>query len=58
MKYRISYEVDRVVGTQHYLVEAKNEKQALEKHAKGESEWECDELEIQSFKGRPEVKEA
>ncbi len=53
MKFRIYQEVDLVVGNQIYTVDAKDEKEALEKHNRGESEWERDELEVQSFQGSP-----
>ncbi len=57
MKYRITRRVDLVVGSQTYLVDAENPKDALDKYDRGESEWEADELEIQSFEGKPEVEE-
>ncbi len=53
-KYIIACDVTAVSGTQCWSVVAKNEKEALAKFAKGEHEFEYEELEVQDL-GEPEI---
>lgn len=54
MIYRFSCQALECGGDQHFLVEAKDEKEAREKFDRGEHEFECDETEITHL-GKPEV---
>ncbi|OPY60580.1 MAG: hypothetical protein A4E57_04416 [Syntrophorhabdaceae bacterium PtaU1.Bin034] len=56
-KYRIRCDVKTVNGEQSWIVEASSEKEALEKHERGESVFEYEEVEVTGLND-PVVEEA
>ena len=56
MRFRITCAVEKAEGQQTWVVNAKNEKEALGKHEAGRSEFEGEEIEITSL-GPPEIEE-